>query len=161
MEHIRNWSCDGDSCVRPLGEVRLYPLGSPISVSFCIRSQGEVRDCPVGSTTELVLCRACWERANRLGRKSGLPPVNWHEGEVYIWTPETSLGTATTTLCRRRPGTPCAMVGLRDRAIAASVTSSASWQPDRHIAFSAFSWRGILAAMVDLALAAFRPACRR
>ena len=92
MEYIRNWSCDGDSCVQSQGEVRRYHLGSAISVSFCIRSQGEVRDCPVGSTTELVLCRACWERANRLGHKSGLPPVNWHAGEVYIWTPETELG---------------------------------------------------------------------
>jgi hypothetical protein len=90
--YIKNWSCDGDSCVRSQGEVRLYPLGSAISVSSRIQSQGKVRDCPVGSTTELVLCRACWGRATRLGQKSGLPPVNWHEGEVYIWTPEPELG---------------------------------------------------------------------
>jgi hypothetical protein len=92
MEYIRDWSCDGDSCIRSQGEVRLYPLDSAIDVSFRIRSQGKVRDCPVGSTTELVLCRVCWERANCMADKSGLPPVNWHECEVHIWTPESKPG---------------------------------------------------------------------
>jgi hypothetical protein len=40
----------------------------------------------------VVLCRACWERANRLRLKSGVPPVNWDKGEVFIWTPEAELG---------------------------------------------------------------------
>jgi hypothetical protein len=51
--------------------VRLYPL-----------------DCAVADTAELVLCCACWQRANQLRENAGLAPLEWDDAELYCWTPE-------------------------------------------------------------------------
>ena len=65
-----NPNCDGNECLDPNGEVRVYPLGG-------------------GSN--LILCHRCWALENKYRHLRGVevgdlgnwPQVDWTKAEVY------------------------------------------------------------------------------
>jgi len=91
---LKNYSCDGDHCRDPHGEVRVYPLGGGAN---------------------LIMCRACFANENRYrmdrGRAPGMNPADWPQID---WATATVYKSADVS--RNDGDTPAAPFGTKSAA---------------------------------------------